>query len=385
MVSGIDQLPRAAARPVVRELKRLGELLMKKHLIAAAVAAAVAVPAMAQNVTMDGVIDSMYGSVDRGGTAATTGKFVGVVTNVFATSQMNIRGTEDLGGGVKAGFRLSRQFGAAAGTDNGTALGTYAAAGANGPGARDSGTGWNEVSVNFSGGFGTISAGLQDIAGKEAFGYGRHGNFGRTWGALYTMGDERAGTVNYFSPRVNGVQVVLGHATGTRSGDPAALTLGKTSGVGISFEDGPVKIGYNTAKGDSGGTNTGQESALGASYNAGIATVAFSYLTHDRVKETNGKQSNTLISASAPLGGGLNLMGAWLKFKDTEVAAGTENSATGYQVALTKDLSKRTMIYAQYANLTNGAGTNYNMRGLTRATNAGEDPSAFGIGFNHKF
>ena len=95
---------------------------MKKHLIAAAVAAAVAVPAMAQNVTMDGVIDSMYGSVDRGGTAAITGKFVGVVANVFATSQMNIRGTEDLGGGVKAGFRLSRQLGAATGTDTGTAL-----------------------------------------------------------------------------------------------------------------------------------------------------------------------------------------------------------------------------------------------------------------------
>ncbi len=39
---------------------------MKKHLIAAAVAAAVAVPAMAQNVTVYGAIDAGVESYDNG-------------------------------------------------------------------------------------------------------------------------------------------------------------------------------------------------------------------------------------------------------------------------------------------------------------------------------
>jgi predicted porin len=338
---------------------------MKKHLIAAAVAAAVAVPAMAQNVTMDGVFDQMYGAVDAGGTAADRGNYFGGVRNTFSTSQMNIRGTEDLGGGIKAAFRLSRQFNALTG--------------------RDTVAGWNEASVAVSGDFGTINMGLQDIAGKEGFGYGRFGNFGRTAGALYAMGDERPGVINYMSPRMSGLQIVFGTATATASGDPAAGALGKTSGLGVSFEGGPLKVGLNMARGDSGGTNTGEDQAFAASYNAGVATVAVSYLTHDRIKQTEGKLSNTLVSASVPMGSGLNLMIAYLKYKDSTVAAGTGNTATGYQLALTKDLSKRTMVYAAYANLDNEAGVNYGMRGNGTAAAIGEDPTAFGIGLRHSF
>ena len=69
MTLGSLQVLRAAARSADRELKFLGELLMKKHLIAAAVAAAVAVPAMAQNVSLSGVIEASYGSIKRNGTS----------------------------------------------------------------------------------------------------------------------------------------------------------------------------------------------------------------------------------------------------------------------------------------------------------------------------
>jgi hypothetical protein len=44
---------------------------MKKHLIAAAVAAAVAAPAMAQ-VSLDGYWEGNYGSIKKSGGAATT-------------------------------------------------------------------------------------------------------------------------------------------------------------------------------------------------------------------------------------------------------------------------------------------------------------------------
>jgi predicted porin len=82
----------------------LGELLMKKHLIAAAVAAAVAVPAMAQNVTVYGIMGLGYSSVK-----AEIGNLSSETTTTGAAAQQSasrvgFRGTEDLGGGLKAGF-----------------------------------------------------------------------------------------------------------------------------------------------------------------------------------------------------------------------------------------------------------------------------------------
>ncbi len=87
---------------------------MKKHLIAAAVAGALAVPAMAQ-VTIKGVFDvQAYGSTKfslGGDTVAdptTTAKRSQTANNNgWATSEIRFEGSEDLGGGLKASFALA--------------------------------------------------------------------------------------------------------------------------------------------------------------------------------------------------------------------------------------------------------------------------------------
>ncbi|MEN9764444.1 MAG: hypothetical protein RL397_399, partial [Pseudomonadota bacterium] len=81
---------------------------MKKHLIAAAVAGAFAVPAMAQ-VTVYGILDVGYKS-----TETTSVSSVNVTTKTESSSfgnsgqqsgsRLGFSGTEDLGGGMKAGF-----------------------------------------------------------------------------------------------------------------------------------------------------------------------------------------------------------------------------------------------------------------------------------------
>lgn len=114
---------------------------MKKHLIAAAVAAAVAAPAMAQNVEVFGVLDvsvssltgiptatgdaTLTGSAARPGAAripggtspgnwapaafqagTATGPVTALSDGQISSSRWGIRGTEDLGGGMKALFHL---------------------------------------------------------------------------------------------------------------------------------------------------------------------------------------------------------------------------------------------------------------------------------------
>jgi predicted porin len=77
---------------------------MKKHLIAAAVAGALAVPAMAQ-VTVYGLLDMGYSNVSTKDTDGDTTDTVGINNGAgLSGSRLGFKGTEDLGGGLKAGF-----------------------------------------------------------------------------------------------------------------------------------------------------------------------------------------------------------------------------------------------------------------------------------------
>ena len=90
---------------------------MKKHLIAAAVAAAVAVPAMAQNVSIYGTLE--MGLENNKSTTATAAKTSALESHEFVSNRLGFRGEEDLGGGLKAHFRLESGLD----TSNGTAGG----------------------------------------------------------------------------------------------------------------------------------------------------------------------------------------------------------------------------------------------------------------------
>jgi predicted porin len=88
---------------------------MKKHLIAAAVAAAVAVPAAAQ-VTVYGVLDKSYGQLEVegfGATANKTAKTDGIGHGALSSERLGFRGEEDLGGGLKAHFVYELGIGSA--------------------------------------------------------------------------------------------------------------------------------------------------------------------------------------------------------------------------------------------------------------------------------
>jgi len=77
---------------------------MKKTLIAIAALAATA--AFAQStVTIDGLLDSGYVDINYKGA-----KVSGITQGIAGTTQINFRGTSDLGGGLKASFRFESDF-----------------------------------------------------------------------------------------------------------------------------------------------------------------------------------------------------------------------------------------------------------------------------------
>ena len=148
---------------------------MKKHLIAAAVAATLAVPAMAQ-VTISGNVEAGYVSLDKSATVdqKTVNKFVG-------TPGITISGSEDLGGGMKASFQLVQDIATPTGGSSGD---------------------FEVTTVSLSGGFGEIRLGRNHPSTRDAGGaYRFFGDIGRLVGSL-NSGSYTPHGIQYTTPTV---------------------------------------------------------------------------------------------------------------------------------------------------------------------------------------
>ena len=359
---------------------------MKKHLIAAAVAAAVAVPAMAQsNVTVYGILDQAIGSFDNG--AASNGTLTQNTTNLIATQRIGLRGSEDLGGGLKANFVIEGGL-------------------TNGSGAQ----GWQRGTfVELAGAFGSVRLGWADLnttniddAMSQAGNLGAMmtqadgANITSTSGNGDGLGNDDGNAIIYTTPNFNGFTVEVGYKAPRTIAAPAAgttTTAGAASrdqagaaesqtGIRVDYSKGPLKLAVGQTKGDNEGPSTLDRklTAAGGSYDFGMVSVGYTYVKAEPNSTTSHKYN--LLSAKVPLGNGLAVHGVY----QTAKANTANEKADGYTLALTKALSKRTTVYAAYTDLDNkGVNAGYGMRGTGAPGAAGQDPSAFAVGVVHSF
>ena len=254
---------------------------MKKSLIA--LAALAATSAFAQSsVTMYGNIDVGYGShktTNLSGTVAT--KSSGVMDGSYAGSRIGFRGTEDLGGGLKANFVIEQGFAPTAAdgfnkrtgsafhqVDNG---GTYS-------------TGNNRQSfVGASGGFGEIRAGYQytnsydlvafnGLSRSEFNGGGfQNGTSGIASLSAHANGT-RANAITYISPTMGGltIKAQIGQGTGRKE-------MSNNSAAGVN--------GFNE--------NNNAYTSLMAAYAQGPVFLAAAYSKSDQ-KVNNATAGDTL-------------------------------------------------------------------------------------------
>jgi len=282
---------------------------MKKSLVALATLAASG--AVLAQATIYGRTDIGYGvKATQMGTGGTGVKQLGVMDGGNGGPRIGFRGTEDLGGGMKAHFVTEQGisptnpalFGVRTGTI-GIQYDGYAAASGNDPGSAGGYTqGTNrQTYVGVEGGFGTVRVGYQyttlyEIATLSGFTNTSEGVAGGSIAHLWgngVAGGTRANMINYISPRLAGawtVGVQMGSGTGrentefvgvTNTANGRALDKQVRNSLHIDYNAGPLRaaFGYTTFESNLGGALANNAAGtLGTAGAANTVTNTFNVL-----------------------------------------------------------------------------------------------------------
>ena len=355
---------------------------MKKHLIAAAVAAAVAVPAMAQNVTVYGTLDVGYQRADNGADT-----YLRSANGAIATSRLGFRGTEDLGGGLKANFMIQGQLPMATNI-GGSAASNTTPTDTNAAAAGSNFTFNEETWVGLSGGFGEIRIGRTDVTSAESIDttVSQMGNLGQS--TVFTgtttgeLGGNSANVIRYISPSISGFSFQLGHA-GKNNAGATTDTNTPIRSVGLSYVSGPLGVhaGYSKQKATGIAGSELDHTAVGASYDFGVASVGYYYSDSDQSGTSNSSNvERNNLTVKVPVGSGVALHGGYFTAKEE----GSENKGSGYTFAVTKAMSKRTTVYGAFSDNESKGTAAFAITG-TSAPTSGQDSSALTFGVIHSF
>lgn len=322
---------------------------MKKTLIALAAVAATGAAFAQSSVTLSGTVD--VGLQDVGGGAPLT-----MVSSRLGTSNWTVAGTEDLGGGLKAIFKVSTSFNADDGTTTGNVLGN------------------NDMWVGLQGGFGSLKLGRSfDTAFTNALTANSTKGvtgFSTRAGTLDNNGVYISNQVLYTTPNWGGFTGLVQYAPSEANGVSA------NSGLGLAYAAGPLAVTYAYSKihNNDGAASNAQRNGnalnqLAASYNFGFANLLFTYT--DRGGNVADDSNNSFaLGFTAPVGPGQ----LWGSYDRSEVGPGTTRVFHGgYKYFL----SKRTTAYLNLGNKKNPA-VNYG-EGLGKAV------TGWGVGVAHNF
>jgi predicted porin len=303
---------------------------MKKSLIALAVLASTGAAMAQSSVTIYGRADVAVGGQKALVSGTQNQASVSTVYNGGLTgSRLGFRGTEDLGGGLKANFQLEQRFSMATGDLSGVFF--------NGA-----------STVGLSGDFGQVRVGrmttvLDDLRGlafssnvfDSSFTPASNGVFG-------SGGDFTSRFRNMLRYDMTSKAGVYG---GVNYAFEQAADKGNTlAGFMVGYRAGPL----NVALGTQNEKTVNEYMTLSGSYNMGVASVSAGYNTRKSVATTNtGKDNEFTIGVNVPVGK-VNLSAGYAS-SETKNAAGVNSAeASGFGLGATYSLSKRTRVYAGY-------------------------------------
>ncbi len=339
---------------------------MKKHLLAVAVASAIAAPAMAQNVSFYGTIGAGVNNTSQSiGTADTTtfdngGEAgTGLSTNVFG---LNV--SEDLGGGMKVIGQLEGDLKTTTGR-----VGNNANTSADG--ALFNRHAYVGVSVA---GLGTVKLGRTSDVIDSTEGFANFVQLFDTEAADEGgIGNKNQNSVRYDSEKLfGGLTFAVAYSNDARQPSTASATNNanvKVMTYGAAYTTGPLTVGYSFGSAGTVGVTTSREEigTIYAGYKIGAADIRV-----QQTEETTSaglKNKTTEAGVSYALGNGLTIIGHVEKYNHS---ANDTSDSDQMGVMLVKDLSKRTSVYAGYRN-----------RDLKGST--GTDVTVTAVGIRHTF
>ena len=324
---------------------------MKKSLIALAVLG-FAGAAMAQSsVTLYGVADAGVGKIKSqtydpikgtlGGNNDRSDKteFISASTMNNGTSRLGVRGVEDLGGGLKAGFNFETGID----LDDGSQ-------------ASSGNTMWGrQANLWLGGNWGTVKLGRQftpsylATAAYDLTGTANYSALTNTY-AYAGAGSRASSAFAYMTPNFGGFTAAAAYVTKHDSGGDK-----DSWDVGLTYNNGPIGAGLSVNKIANSKTNY----QVGGKYNFGNFAVAASY--------NEASNQAELVRRGYGLGAGFNVGAFGLVVDLTRDTKNewTDKKYTNGVVEAKYALSKRTFVYGAYLRL--------------------DDENNYGIGVRHNF
>lgn len=338
---------------------------MKKHVLAVAVASAIAAPAMAQNVSFYGVVGAGVNQTSNSiGADATTFDNGGEAGTGLSTNVFGLKVTEDLGGGLKLMVQLEGDLKTTTGRVGNNANTTEDGALFN----RHAYVGFEQA------GLGTIKLGRTSDVIDSTEGFANFVQMFDTEAADEGgIGNKSQNSVRYDSEKLlGGLTVSVAYSNDARTPSTASATSlanQKVTSYGAVWAQGALTVGYSFGSAATTATATANEEiyTMYAGYKLGAADIR----VQQTQEQTNGglKNKTTEAAVSYALGSGMTVVGHVEKYNHSATDT-TDYNQMG--VMLVKDLSKRTSVYAGYRN-----------RDLKGAT--GTDVTVTAVGVRHSF
>lgn len=348
------------------------------RLLAVALAAISACASAQSNVTMFGVVDVNMRYVSNSGLPSNTS----MNNSGLSSGRWGVRGDEDLGGGLKAGFWLESDVNADTGTIN-----------ANGKMFNRRST------LSLMSRLGEVRLG-RDLTPASAHTYkydpfGVIGLAGSNVTSRLTAGTPPTATtyyrvdnmMQYISPSWSGFQVELAFAPD----ESAANNIGRHVAARMGFDQGPVSVSlsYGTTAVNAAGDKFKQIGLAGA-YDFGMARLMAFYQRDNLPFGTYGAtvagaEDKLLLGVTVPLG--VHQIRASYVRTDSRGgnAAFNGSDASKYAIGYVHNLSRRTAFYGTVARVSNKGGANFTLAGGAPGMAAGGNSTGMEVGMRHSF
>ncbi|ARU06274.1 hypothetical protein CCO03_17750 [Comamonas serinivorans] len=308
---------------------------MKKTLIALAVLAASGAAMAQSSVTLYGVVDLGIGKMDGEKVNMTSS---GTLNN--GNSRIGLRGVEDLGGGLKAGFNFEQGINA----ENGGSANSV-----------NGGLGWGRAAnVWLGGNWGTFKMGrtltpsYYGLTAYELTGAANYSVVANTYGFVGANARNNS-QFSYTTPNLSGFSAELGYILKADNNNAAKWD------VNAMYVNGPIGAALSANKVKGGKTNY----ALGGKYNFGNFALAASYQAAANSVNGDGSVANAVVGKrhGVTLGGTVAFGAASVTLDVTrdlkrELADGAKiKKYTNALLEAKYALSKRTFVYGDYLRL----------------------------------
>ena len=325
---------------------------MNKSLIALAVLAVLAASgaAMAQSsVTLYGRADVGVGSEKVDGVSSTK-----MINGGLTTSRWGLRGSEDLGGGLKAQFKFEQRLDLSTGEVQSPSF-------------------KGEASLGLSGGFGAMTLGrfatiYDDVRALGVASNVFDSSFTPAGNGVFKSGGDYASRFNnqvrYDLPTMGGFYGSLAYAFESENDADDGMT-----GIKVGYKNGPLNVALGTQNQNA---KDNDYLALSGNYDFGAASLSAGYNSR-KGTDANGDDTELTVGVNVPVGA-FDISVGYATSK-TEIGGATNAKASGLGLGATYKISKRTKLYAALRDIENKDG----------AGNKTGENRLFGLGIRHDF